>query len=55
MPVPATARRLTPVGFAMRGLTADTGGEGRFSGVVIYAVEFRAPVSGRILWAYVTM
>lgn len=54
VPVVATASRLTPVGFAMSGLTAATGGEGRFSGVVIYAVEFRAPASRQILWAYVT-
>jgi len=54
VPVLATASRLTPVGFAMSGLTAATDGEGRLSGMVIYAVEFREPGSGRILWAYVT-
>lgn len=54
VPVLATATRLTPAGLAMSGLTAATGGEGRFSGVVMYAVELRDQRTGRLLWGYVT-
>lgn len=54
VPVLATASRITPAGFALSGLTAATGGEGRFSGVVIYAAEFRDGPSQKVLWAYVT-
>jgi len=53
VPVLATATRVTPVGFALSGLSAATGGEGRFSGVVIYAVEFRDRATGRIVWAFI--
>lgn len=54
VPVLATATKLTPAGFALNGINALAGNEGRFTGVVIYAVEFRDGASGKILWAYVT-
>ncbi|MFS8038335.1 DUF3313 domain-containing protein [Xanthobacter sp. AM11] len=54
VPVLATASKLTPVGFALTGVNAVTGAEGRFNGVVMYAVEFRDAPSRQIVWAYVT-
>lgn len=54
IPVLATATRLTPAGLAASGLAAATGSEGRFSGVVMYAVELRDSRTGGLLWAYVT-
>ncbi len=54
IPVLATATRLTPAGLAASGLAAATGSEGRFSGVVMYAVELRDSRTGVLLWAYVT-
>ncbi len=54
VPVLATATKLTPAGFALNGLQAVTDGEGRFSGMVIYAVELRDGPSQTLLSAQVT-
>lgn len=54
VPVLATATKLTPAGFALNGLQAVTDGEGRFSGMVIYAVELRDGPSHTLLSAQVT-
>lgn len=54
VPVLATATKLTPAGFALTSVNALAGNEGRFNGVIIYAVEFRDGASHAILWAFVT-
>lgn len=54
IPVLATATKLTPAGFALNTVHAVADQEGRFTGVVIYAVEFRERASQRIVWAFIT-
>lgn len=54
VPVLATATKLTPAGFALNTVNAVADNEGRFTGVIIYAVEFRDGQSQKILWAFIT-
>ncbi|MGV0820303.1 DUF3313 domain-containing protein [Martelella sp. AMO21009] len=54
VPVLGTVTKVTPVGFALNGVKAVAGKQGRFTGDVIYVVEFRDGTSGELLWAYIS-
>jgi hypothetical protein len=54
VPVLGTASKITPVGFALSGVKAMAGKEGRFIGSVIYVVEFRDGKTGELLLAYIS-
>ncbi|PTW52905.1 uncharacterized protein DUF3313 [Breoghania corrubedonensis] len=54
VPVLGTVSKVTPVGFALNGVKAVAGKEGRFTGDVTYVAEFRDGTSGELLWAYVS-
>ncbi|GEO87079.1 MULTISPECIES: DUF3313 domain-containing protein [Alphaproteobacteria] len=54
VPVLGTVSKVTPVGFALSGVKAMAGKEGRFIGDVIYVAEFRDGTSGELLQAYIS-
>lgn len=54
VPVLGTLSKVTPVGFALNGVKALAGKEGRFVGSVTYVTEFRDGTSGELLSAYIS-